>query len=252
MKKINRRFYLNLAVLICFLMVPNLLFGQKLVTSDFLQRVFLVRYIDSIGTTFLIEHNSKNYFVTAKHLLKHPSFGQQITIEIYKESQWFKMSGIVYTDTLTNVDIAVIEPSNFKNVYSAFKIESTNLALGDEGYFLGFPYGFSTLDKSNLNDGFPFPLIKQAVLSGIYPENGITYLLLDGHNNPGFSGGPVLFLDPARKSYHLAGIVTSYYNQKNEMVVFPDWKWEYYENSGIIIAPALEHLINILDQVNIP
>lgn len=54
--------------------------------------------------------------------------------------------------------------------------------------FLGFPLG----NLGTVFLGIKFPLVKKAVVSGWVKHNGIELLLLDGHNNLGFSGGPVV------------------------------------------------------------
>ena len=56
--------------------------------------------------------------------------------------------------------------------------------------------------------------------------NDIYVLLLDGHNNPGFSGGPVLFKDRLKSGdnkYHLIGVISAYVNQKKRNE-YPIWK----------------------------
>src|SRR5690606_9911509 len=106
---------------------------------------------------------------------------------------------------------------------------------GDNGIFLGYPYGFRTNDKSNLNLGFPFPLIKRANFSGLTTENDVVTLWLDGHNNPGFSGGPIFFkrrVDPTDQNWYLAGVISAYISQLNKLIT-PLGELQYAENSGL-------------------
>ena len=63
------------------------------------------------------------------------------------------------------------------------------MTLAQDVYFLGFPFGMST-DIGDLNLNFPLPFVKKAILSAFGKDEGL--VLLDGHNNPGFSGGPVV------------------------------------------------------------
>ena len=116
----------------------------------------------------------------------------------------------------------MIKPEWLDYVESAISLKDITALLGDEGFFMGFPYGLSTSDRGNTNAGFPLPLLKKAVFSGNSLMNDIYVLLLDGHNNPGFSGGPVLFKDRLKSGdnkYHLIGVISAYVNQKNEMTV---------------------------------
>ena len=50
------------------------------------------------------------------------------------------------------------------------------------------------------------PFVKAGVLSSIDREQ----IVLDGHNNPGFSGGPAVFRNQKNGQFHVCGVVTSY------------------------------------------
>ena len=71
--------------------------------------------------------------------------------------------------------------------------------LGQEVYFLGYPYGLYT----TFGDQGGVALIKHACISArvacsaIYPDGDkdTMLILLDGLNNPGFSGGPIVAPD---------------------------------------------------------
>jgi len=58
------------------------------------------------------------------------------------------------------------------------------------------------------------PFIKSGILSAldIRNENAVT-LYLDGHNNPGFSGGPIVFLSNTTRRFHVAGVVSGFRNE---------------------------------------
>jgi hypothetical protein len=87
-------------------------------------------------------------------------------------------------------------------------------ALGQEAYFIGFPFGFS------LTGGpvGPLPFSKRAALSLNYWDAKADKMYFDGYNNPGFSGAPVLFKDPQdvrpnRSHYYVAGVVSGFIPQ---------------------------------------
>ncbi len=213
-----------------------------------------MKYNGQRATTFLIDKDSINYFVTAKHALQNPKYGQKLTIEIYQDSVWKTLTGNVYFNQLNDVDIALIEPEGLDFVESGISLKEIRTIIGDEGYFLGFPYGLSSMDKENINAGFPFPLVKKAVFSGTTTNNGIQTFFLDGHNNPGFSGGPVLFKDRFKNGdnkYHLIAIISAYINQENELIT-PFGKLKYKENSGIIIAIGKKQIDEIIEKIKTP
>lgn len=89
-------------------------------------------------------------------------------------------------------DISVISIPSLKNGSVNVIAESANIFYGQDIYFLGFPYGLQS-DVGELNSNLPMPLVKKGIVSSFLFENPRKVLLLDGHNNPGFSGGPVIY-----------------------------------------------------------
>lgn len=77
--------------------------------------------------------------------------------------------------------------------------------------FLGFPLGISYTADAIFGNR-PISIYKEGVLSGVLGQNDDITWLLDAHNNPGFSGGPVFSVplngDP--RDISLVGVVTSY------------------------------------------
>ena len=122
------------------------------------------------------------------------------------------------------------------------------MVYGQDAYFLGFPLGM-TFDLEN---GY-FPLVKRCTISGTtHKFDGRPVLLLDGWNNPGFSGAPVVFRPPAitaPEPMRVAGIVTSYAQQPGQVraggrIVSGA---EVLMNSGIIIAEQIVRVTKAID-----
>lgn len=121
------------------------------------------------------------------------------------------------------------------------------LFLSQEAYFLGYPFGFS-IDGRQLNAGYPLPFVKQALCSAFdLPERENRRLFLDGHNNPGFSGGPVVYLDVNTKKLTIAGVISGYHNQP-DIVLKNGQPTEYtvQSNSGIIVAYDIDTIIKAI------
>lgn len=240
------------ALLSLIILCSQTIIAQQYLTLDVIGRVFQFKYEGGTGTSFIIHKDSTNYLITAKHILKNTANGESIKFGIFQDNAWALFKGKVYFDKNKDVDIAVIVVDGLGFSKSSIEIGDTKTVLGDEGFFLGFPYGLKTNDHGKINKGFPFPLLKKAVLSGSITENGVSNIILDGHNNPGFSGGPVLFQDRLAKSndkYYLVGVISSYWAQKNN-VKTPFGLLEYSENSGIIIAVGSKHILDIITQIN--
>ncbi|MBK8681075.1 MAG: trypsin-like peptidase domain-containing protein [Bacteroidetes bacterium] len=227
-------------------------FGSNSFSQDYnltleLQRTYNILKDSATGTCFLIESNQKNYWVTAKHVLGQVKNNQKIDFYILHDNSWTISSGIVLLHSNPSIDIALIVPSDTTKV-NAISIRQVEAVLGDEGFFLGYPFGMRTNDNSKLNGGFPFPLIKKCVFSGNYNENGLNILIFDGNNNPGFSGGPIFIndrFDSNNTKLYLFAIVSSYYPQKNQMIT-PVGTFDYVENSGIIFAYSSGYIKEIL------
>ena len=120
---------------------------------------------------------------------------------------------------------------------------SKGLTYGQDVYFLGFPYG--VLSQIIFSEaGYPLPLVKKAILSAFA---GDCYSL-DGHNNPGFSGGPVIYGRDGSTPQNVVAIVSGYrfgpepiHHGENETPL------TYRHNTGIIITYKIE---KALDMVN--
>ncbi|MBD0302410.1 MAG: hypothetical protein ICV85_09595, partial [Tolypothrix sp. T3-bin4] len=130
---------------------------------------------------------------------------------------------------------------------------SENIFYGQDVYFLGFPYSLRG-HGGEINREFPLPLVKKAIVSMMPSrENGSDSFYLDGHNNPGFSGSPVIFCNPSEppsdnNPYKVAAIISG--NRINEESVYDENKKRthltYKYNTGIIIAHDINHALNII------
>lgn len=120
--------------------------------------------------------------------------------------------------------------------------------MGQDCYFLGFPLGFST----KLSQGM-VPLIKRATTSGLRDIKGKNILLLDGHNNVGFSGGPVITTNSGLKEQFVIGIVSGYFPDP-QVIEVPDDKGgtkkiTYNSNSGIILCFQTDLAVEIIKNI---
>lgn len=66
-------------------------------------------------------------------------------------------------------------------------------------------------------------------------------ILVDGHNNVGFSGGPVVVQDPANGEQYAIGVISGYFNDPKIISVTDKNRAEigtgiFPENSGIIVV----------------
>lgn len=75
----------------------------------------------------------------------------------------------------------------------------------------------------------------------------MTQIFLDGHNNPGFSGGPVVITnhENGKTRMQIIGIVSAYLNEE-KIIKTPLGDFKNSENSGIVLSYAFDHVFEII------
>ena len=74
-------------------------------------------------------------------------------------------------------------------------------------------------------------------------------LVLDGHNNHGFSGGPVIKYNEEKKKAFVVAIVSGYFFERRKLKSTNEKKDILFdENSGIIISYPTKYLGEILQK----
>lgn len=238
-------------LLITLILFSKLVIAQDHITSEIIQDVFYLKYNNCTASGFFVKHDNQTYLITAKHFvdsINHVSkiSGDTISINAYQDSTWKLVEGTVYFHDNKNIDIAAIKTKDIKIDSIYFGLTSKGMIYGDEGYFLGFPFGINIMTDDSTNLYQPIPLVKRALLSAFYRENGVSILLLDAHNNPGFSGGPIVFKNYDIKNpykWNVIGVVSAYRQQINTY-----GNLKYAENSGIMIGFNIVHAVEIMEK----
>lgn len=184
--------------------------AQAQVSSNVLRRVLMIRQAgsNSFGTAFTLEVEGRQYVITAKHVVA--GLKPDDTLEINKHEQWssVKVKVLRCDDP---IDIAVLIPPAQLTVSYPLEPTTDKVFYGQDAYFVGFPYGLFTGGKK-VNGPYPIAFIKKGTFSATVPEGIATVIFLDGHNNPGFSGGPIVYRDLNQNSpvFHLAGVISGF------------------------------------------
>jgi len=102
-----------------------------------------------------------------------------------------------------------------------------------------------------IQNDLPFPMVKKAIISGFGPKDGLDYFWLDGHNNSGFSGGPIVLADSSQIP-QIIGVVSGY-QVAPEPILHEGQRTPYYYdyNTGIIKAFNIKHAIDAIRQMPI-
>lgn len=219
-----------------------------MVNSKVLLRVLRIRFGNSVGTAFTIERNGIQFIVTAKHLFRDQSFPNRGMISLLLDSQYHEMSADIRYPSNDKVDIAVIRLNPYCEVTQKFNngISSNGVTIGQDVYFLGFPYEYDMIVAKFPNHTRPVPFVNKACFSAIM-DGGNTFFL-DGINNPGFSGSPVCF-ESIGNEISILGVVSGYRNDKQMLVSPGNLQTGYYinSNSGIIVVARIEPALEVAD-----
>lgn len=211
-----------------------------MITSNVIHRVFMIRYGKSMGTGFTIEVEGKEYLVTAKHVVE--SLGGKGTIDIFSNGKWVPLEIILVGHSPKDADISVLAAARTLTPPKLPMDANTGLFYGQDVYFLGFPYGFTGTFRLG-DSGYPLPLVKKATVSLLDRKR----MYLDGHNNPGFSGGPVVFSEPGKHNFKVAGVITAY-RSVEEPVLSAGVKTglTYVYNTGIIVSDSITWALELI------
>jgi hypothetical protein len=233
----KRLFYLTLIFYFTLLLKVAAYEG---VNVNIMCRVYELAYGQDQGTGFTVEVDGRQYIVTAKHLF--PGTNQLAEVAIRHDKQWETMTVNILRST--DADVAVlVPPLVLTTTHYPIKYGMEGAIFGQEVYFLGFPYGMYTDIPNEMNNGFPMPFIKRGTLSAMSQEpGGHMVIFVDGINNPGFSGGPLVAIDDSTKQMKVLGVVVGY--KANADIVFTnniDSGWRSAGNSGIIVCYDIKY-----------
>ena len=243
MQRIVRKAVMSLAVLLA---VSTLLFPVSseadMVPSNILQRVFALRLGTQQATGFTIEVDGRQYLITARHLLL--SSKTLTDIEILHNGRWVKVSFRVILPELDTVDIAVLALPQQLSTLLPIQLGIKSSYLSQEVFFVGFPYGLF-IDRKALNSGFPLPLVKHGIIAAFANERGEPFLV-DGINNPGFSGGPVVNASTAANPT-IIGVVSGYRAvQEPVRNQDQDTNMHVAVNTGLLVAYGIEYAVEAI------
>jgi hypothetical protein len=236
--------------LLCFvlwLVLIGIAHAQDAVPFEILSRTFMIKVGNEVGTAFKVDYQGKVFLVTARHL----AAGLPETAATF---QFFQSGGWQDFHTLktlfphsNDVDIAVFETN--EKLAQPYVIECTGTSgatMGQQVFFLGFPYGIS----SHFAHGEMVPFIKRGTMSAFDATNRDAIVLyIDGFNNPGFSGGPIIYWSFEKHTYGILGVVKGFREDSAKVVVNGQHvDTNVLVNSGILVGYSIDHAIQAIVQ----
>ena len=235
-----------------------------MITSNVIQRTFHIAWGKSAGTAFAIDHASKQYLVTARHVVK--GIKSDDVIKIHHEGKWKDLPVKVVGIGKGEIDVTVLACA--EQLAPPFMLipSDRGLQFGHSVAFLGFPFAWRG-GGEQFNRGFPLPLVKAGIISRMSFGDMPTFYL-DGHGNQGFSGGPVVFFpgEQPGNPLHVAGVVSHYphapklppesppywpplVNREGKPVTDSTGEPIGYirENPGIVAAIPIRYVVELID-----
>jgi hypothetical protein len=248
-----------LSALLALCVASDLVLAQ-VPTSNVIYRVLRIKTPTDTGSAFTIEVDGRQYLITARHLLE--GFGSEGEVDLWMEERWSRVRVRAIYPAKEAVDIAALDPGRAVTVMFPLEPSSGGLTLGQQVYFLGYPYGLGTSGSFGpAPPGFgEIPFLKSGIVSAVDdrdPEANLLYL--DGHNNPGFSGGPIVFWHSESRRFRVAGVVRGYRNEALPVIKrknLDDPRAQAHNdlytraNSGIVIGYDIRHIVEAIRAAN--
>ncbi len=206
------------------------------------------------GTAFILDVESRRYVLTARHIVE--GYTDSLNLRWRGKDGWLPFPAELVGHCKEDIDISVLTteldlPSYLLPEGSELGIE-LDLKLSEEIYFYGFPYGMSTPREENDTS---LALVKRGIISGFFGAaltSGEESFYIDGHNNPGFSGGPVVSV--RNGIFRVAGVVSGighsyqkvYGTDENGLPDESEVVGHFPENTGIISAHNIKHALDLI------
>ena len=227
-------------------------------TSNVLYRVLRIRSSSGTGSAFTIEVDGKQYLITARHVLK--GFGAAGSIDLWIDGRWTRAAARALYPSKEAVDIAALDLGRPVTINYPLEPSSGGLTLGQQVYFLGFPYGLAFGSAPAPPYFGDIPVLQSGIIAALDtrdPEANVLYL--DGQNNPGFSGGPIVFWHAESGQFRVAGVIGGYRNEALPVLKsrdLPNADAHAYNdlytraNSGIVLGYDIRHIVEAIRAAN--
>lgn len=244
MRGVARAVLLMAAVALTF---SRSLLAQDAVPTEIMSRTLFFRWSNEGGSIFTFDYHGKLYLVTARHVVRGvPAKGAVIQIQQQGEWKNYQTVRTLYPAS-PDVDIAVFETPE-KTPPQRYVIQPMGspggVTFGQRVWFIGYPFGLGSIMKG----GIRLPFMKEGSMSAIDSSNpNATVIYIDGFNNPGFSGGPIVFWDFTTHKYELLGVVMGYKMEETKAVINKQVvDTRVLENSGILVAYPIQYVTDTI------
>ncbi len=215
-----------------------------MVTNNIIRRVFRISHNGKTASAYTIEKGKYQFLVSAAHVFADCTEVNEI--KIFFDDHWYKLPVKVVYNSLDTGDTIVFLLESDISPRTPVNYGPKGVILGSWAYFLGFPLSLNNIGKDLK---FPLPLIKGGLISSIDGSlHELNTLFLDGHNNSGFSGGPVAWSANPRKNepFSIIGTVSGYLAEFPKAGATQEDCDMFEVNAGIVKAHWITNLFDII------
>jgi S1-C subfamily serine protease len=212
-----------------------------MITANALQRVFHISFNGKSATAFMLDIDNRQYMVTAAHVIEDQTSGE-IEVEIMQNNSWHPVRVAIVGALPSGADIAVLALPMLLATKELVLPIAEQFGVGQEVYFLGFPHG-QYAQLGAMNNYWPTAFVKRGIISAINVGGTPSIVYLDGNNNPGFSGGPVVAVRPGTHDFEVISVVSSYHAVDAEVLQngIPSQDLAVEVNTGIVETFGVMH-----------
>jgi hypothetical protein len=238
---------INLLIVFASISLLSVAFAQDAVPGEILHRTMLIKIGNLYGTGFKVDYQGKIYVVTARHLVVGLP-DTNATIQVWEQGQWrdYHTLRTIFPSS-ADVDIAVFQTEETVSQPYTIKPESDETGgttFGQQVWFLGFPWQLGT----DWNGG-KLPFLKRGTMSAVdgTNPNAVVYYI-DGFNNPGFSGGPIVYWSFSKHVYGILAVVKGYKEDTAKVLINGEHvDTKLLVNSGILIGYSITHAMKAIE-----
>lgn len=216
-------------------------------------RTFKVEFTGGAASCFVINHRDRQWLITAKHVADAAVQNGAAALTLTGENGLnVELSGpLVHVPPIQEgPDITVFDLSGRKIVRDDMTLvpSADGIQLSQEVFFLGYPLP-STLPLMGR-----LPAVRRGILSQRAFLNGVTAWIIDGHNLPGFSGGPLVFAEHGGMgtTWHVLGVIHGYWQHWIDVEVAgaampAGVSFKVPTNAGLVVVYDIKHAIDAID-----
>lgn len=214
-----------------------------MVTFNILDRVFFVHGLN-YGTAFTIDFDSKQYLVTARHVIGE----NDTTLKLFHDEKWKDLRVTFVGAAKGEIDISVFAPCVRLSPSHSLDPTFAGLILGQDVYFAGYPYKMWS-HGGDIMHGRPLPFLKKGTFSaGLQPNSDVKTLYVDAINNEGFSGAPVVFASHEGNDFKVVGVVSKFKTDYEPVIDNEDKETglRVAYNTGFMVAYGINHALDLI------